>query len=562
MVYSSRINLVRVVFCMAMCLIFVSSALAQPSEEWVQIYDSPDGDDDEGWAMAVDDAGDVYVTGYSTNSEGYDQWHTIKYDTNGVEQWTANHSGTGSDDDYAYAIVVDANGNVYVTGSAVNAATGTDMVSIKYDSNGVEQWVAVYSGSGTYSDEGYDIAVDGSGNVYVTGYSRNTNGDHDCATIMYDASGIEQWVSIYDGTGNGRDRGTALVVDGSNNVFVSGSTQNALGNRDGLTIMYDSTGTEEWVHTYGGDYNGWDSYKGITLDGLGNVVVVGSTEFTINHFQCLTVQINSSGVVQWTTIYDGVEDEGASGDCIASDGLGNTYVGGDSRSLVTGLDFCTIKYDSSGVSQWVATYNGPADGHENVYAIALDGFGNVYVTGNVETPSTDHDWATVMYDSQGVEQWTVTYNGDADDYDRPYALAADGSGNLFVTGYSYDASGYLNCVTIKYALDTVGTEEGYIDPEQNNTPQPVVGLSVFPNPFNPCTKVSFTLERGENVNLSIYDITGKCIAVLADGTFEAGAHSLDWQGKDLQGQSVASGTYFARMTTTDKMVSTKMMLVR
>ncbi|MCP4290374.1 MAG: T9SS type A sorting domain-containing protein [bacterium] len=562
MVYSSRINFVRVVFCMAICLIFVSSALAQPSEEWVQIYDSPDGDDDEGWAMAVDNAGDVYVAGYSTNSEGYDQWHTIKYDTNGVEQWTATHSGTGGDDDYAYAIVVDANGNVYVTGSAYNTGTRSDLATIKYNSNGVEQWVAVYNGSGNDNDCAYDIAVDGSGNVFVTGYSISTSGYDDCVTIMYDASGTEQWVNIYNGTGNERDWGSALVVDGSSNVFVTGMSENAAGNRDGLTIMYDSTGAQQWLNLYDGDFHGSDNTRDITLDGLGNVVVVGVTEITQNNYRCLTIKYNSSGVEQWTTIYNGVEDEGASGTCIVSDGLGNTYVGGDSRSLVTGKDFCTIKYDSSGVSQWVATYNGPDDGHENVIAITLDGYGNVYVTGDVETPSTDYDWATVMYDSQGIEQWTGAYNGDADDFDRPYALAADGSGNLFVTGYSYDASGYVNCVTIKYALDTVGTEEGYIDPEQNNTPQPVVGLSVFPNPFNPCTKVSFTLEHGENVNLSIYDITGKCIAVLADGTFEAGAHSLDWQGKDLQGQSVASGTYFARMTTTDKMVSTKMMLVR
>jgi len=512
--------------------------------------------------MTLDNAGDVYVAGYSTNVEGYDQWHTIKYDTNGVEQWSATYSGTGGDDDYAYAIEVDAIGNVYVTGSAYNTGTDSDVVTIKYNSNGVEQWVAVYNGPGNDNDGAYDIAVDGSGNVFVTGYAINTNGDYDCATIMYDASGTEQWVSIYDGTGNEQDWAVALVIDGSNNVFVTGITENTQGDRDGLTVMYDSTGAEEWVHTYDGDYHGSDNYLDITLDGLGNVVVVGNTEITINNFQCLTVQINSSGVVQWTNIYNGVEDEGASGDCITSDGLGNTYVGGDSRSLVTGRDYCTIKYDSSGVSQWVSTYNGPADGHEDVCAIALDGFGNVYVTGDVDTPSTDKDWATVIYDSQGVEQWTVAYNGDDDGYDRPYALAVDGSGNIFVAGYSYDASGYANCVTVKYSLDTVGIEEDYLDPEQNNTPQPVIGLSVFPNPFNPCTKVSFTLEHGENVNLSIYDITGKCIAVLADGAFEAGAHSMDWQGRDLQGQSVASGTYFVRMTTADKMVSSKMMLVR
>ncbi|MCP5023993.1 MAG: hypothetical protein GY930_19780 [bacterium] len=455
--------IVRTLMLMLPCLASSSLALAQATEEWVAIYDSPGSDDDEAYAMTVDAAGNVYVGGYSTDLIGYDQMHTVKYNADGVEQWSATHAGTDDDDDYVSAIAVDASGNVYVTGTANNTGTSSDLCTLMYDANGIEQWVANYSGPGSLSDSANDIAVDGSGNVFVTGYVRTSSGtDWDCVTIMYDASGTEQWVNAFDGTGNDQDYATALVVDGSSNVFVTGTTTNAAGNRDGLTIMYDSTGAQQWLNVYNGIFNGSDRIRGITLDGLGNVVVTGSTEIAPNDHACLTIQYNSSGGEQWTTIYNGVEGEGAGGSCITSDGLGNTYVGGYSDSLVTGRDFCTIKYDSNGVSQWVATYDGPANGHENVSAIALDGLGNVYVTGEVDTQSTDLDWATVMYDPLGVEQWSVAYDGGIGDFDRPNALAVDGSGNVFVAGISYDATGYVNFVTVKYAVANsyIGTMYG------------------------------------------------------------------------------------------------------
>ncbi len=452
------------------CLAFSSLALAQVTEEWVAIYDSPGSDDDEALAATVDDVGNVYVGGYSTDSFGDDQMHTFKYNSDGVEQWSATHAGTGGDDGYVEAIAVDASGNVYVTGSAYNTGTRGDMATIKYDSSGIEQWVAIYSGPGSQSDTAFDIAVDGSGNVFVTGYVRtSSSSDRDCVTIMYDASGTEQWVNVFAGTSNNQDVGIALVVDGSSNVFVTGYSTNAAGNRDGLTIMYDSTGTQQWLNTYDGGVNGHDHFRGITLDGLGNVVVNGSAEIVVNDWECLTIQYNSSGVMQWTTTYHGVDDIGAGGDCITSDGLGNTYVGGRSRSSVNGNDFCTIKYDSNGVSQWVATYDGPANTHENVSAIAVDGLGNVYVTGDVDTPSSDNDWATIMYDSSGVEQWNVAYDGGINDWDRPYALAVDGSGNVFVAGTSYDATGYVNFVTVKYAVGNSYLGTMYCNAEMNST---------------------------------------------------------------------------------------------
>ncbi len=537
---------IRPVLVLTLSLVVASMALAQVSEEWVQIYDSPGSDDDEAEAITTDAVGNVYVAGYSTNLEGYDQWLTIKYDTDGVEQWSATHSGNGGDDDYAYAIAVDGIGNVYVTGSAYNTGTRSDFATIKYNSSGVEQWVAVYSGSGNDSDTAQDIAVDGSGNVFVVGYSENASGNDDCVTIMYDASGTEQWVGIYAGTENARDWGTALVIDGASNVFVTGSSTNTTTHRDGLTIMYDSAGTQQWVNVYDGDFHGSDDIRDITLDGLGNVVVTGRTEITSNNSECLTVQYNSSGVEQWTAIYNGVEDEGASGFCITSDGLGNTYVGGDTDNAVTGRDFCTIKYDSNGVSQWVATYNGSADGHEDVNVIAVDGLGNVYVTGEVVNTGTGGDFATVKYNSLGVEQWAVVYNGNADDDDRPNALAVDGSGNIFVTGFSYDATGYVNWATIKYAPSLSGVDDG------NILPSPRRPLVATPNPFNPTTEISFSLGVSTHAVLNIYDVSGSLVRVLHEGTLAAGQHRLSWDGRDNSGGTQPSGVYLARLVEDGK----------
>jgi hypothetical protein len=72
---------------------------------------------------------------------------------------------------------------------------------------------------------------------------------------------------------------------------------------------------------------------------------------------------------------------------------------------------------------------------------------------------------------------------------------------------------------------------------------------VHPNPFNPMTTVEFALERGQDVTVAVYDLKGRKVAVLADRKFAAGDHSITWQGKDLQGRQVSSGSYIVRLDT-------------
>nr|MBA3726504.1 hypothetical protein [Armatimonadota bacterium] len=85
------------------------------------------------YALAVDAAGNVYVTGFSNGAGGFpNDYATIKYDSNGNQLWVARYNGPGNSSDGASALAVDAAGNVYVTGTSYGAGTGDDYTTIKY----------------------------------------------------------------------------------------------------------------------------------------------------------------------------------------------------------------------------------------------------------------------------------------------------------------------------------------------------------------------------------------------------------------------------------------------
>ena len=110
-----------------------------------------------------------------------------------IQEWVARYNGPGNDYDVAKSIAVDNAGNVYVTGSSVGSVND-DYATIKYNSDGVQQWVARYSGPDNQGDNPTSIAVDNLGNVYVTGFSYGSS-YADYATIKYNSAGVEQWVA-------------------------------------------------------------------------------------------------------------------------------------------------------------------------------------------------------------------------------------------------------------------------------------------------------------------------------------------------------------------------------
>ncbi|MCB9370706.1 SBBP repeat-containing protein [Candidatus Woesearchaeota archaeon] len=142
-------------------------------------------------------------------------------------------------DEEAYGIAVDSSGNVYVTGYSEGVTS--DMLTFKYDSSGNELWNITYdSGNDEWAS---GVTVDSSDNVYVTGESYN-GADNDVLTLKYDSSGNEIWNVTYD-SGNDDSGAYGIAVDSSDNVYVTGYSDNGA-NWDYLTLKYDTDGKRDF----------------------------------------------------------------------------------------------------------------------------------------------------------------------------------------------------------------------------------------------------------------------------------------------------------------------------
>ncbi len=164
-----EVKMKKIFFSCAVFIFLFETAFSQVTEEWVARYSGPGNYDDNATALTIDNSGNVYVTGYSFVSGPRHDYTTIKYNSDGDTVWVRRYNGTGNNTDLALAIAVDISGNVYVTGESIGSGPGQDYATVKYNSAGEEQWAARYNGPGNYWDTASAIAVDDSGNVYVTG---------------------------------------------------------------------------------------------------------------------------------------------------------------------------------------------------------------------------------------------------------------------------------------------------------------------------------------------------------------------------------------------------------
>ena len=450
----NRKTILQVLFIVVF-LLSTRDALSQVDsvyEAWVARYNGSGGSVDWAEALVSDGSGNVYVTGrsgfYPTGN-----YVTIKYDTTGSEQWVARYNGLGNGDDAATAIAIDGSGNLYVTGSSYGSGTYSDYATIKYNASGVQQWVARYSGPTVNSyDAAKALTVDVIGNVYVTGSSPGIGTLSDYATIKYDASGVQQWVARYSGPAYDYNSAKALAVDASGNVYVTGYSPGSGTSGDYATIKYNSTGVQQWVARYNGPGNFVDDAYSLAVDASGNVYVTGTSSGSGTFGDYATVKYDASGVQQWVARYNGPGNYTDYALALAVDVSGNVYVTGQSYGSGTLQDFITIKYDASGVQQWAACYNGPGNSYDTANAIAVDASGNVYVTGSSTALANPYqDYATIKYDPFGVEQWVVHYDNESGlGNDVAQALAVDGSGNVYVTGSSDGAGTSQDYTTIKY----------------------------------------------------------------------------------------------------------------
>ncbi|MDO7852465.1 SBBP repeat-containing protein [Hymenobacter convexus] len=380
------------------------------------------------------------------------------------ETWLAHYNSGVSGDDRARAIVVDEQGDVYVTGASDSRQNELhDFATVKYDARtGQQLWAARYAGPAHQEDVATAIAVDRNGNVYVTGYSSNGS-NTDYVTIKYNAqTGQQRWLARYNGPANADDEAIGLAVDAAGDAYVTGASVEGTGGANYVTLKYDGrTGRASWRASYNGPANQADTPVGIALSPAGSVYVTGSS-YCAADYDYATVQYDGrTGRQQWAARFGGTSgrDDRAAG--LAVDAAGDVYVTGSSVNAAGNADYATVKYDErTGQPRWVARYAETATSADVATGIAVDQAGNAYVTGssdglrdpNAPTPSPPGSplpapsphYATLRYSARtGQPRWVARYFGAqvqdgfiTDTNDIPVGVALDAAGDVYVTGTS------------------------------------------------------------------------------------------------------------------------------
>jgi len=471
---------------------------------------------DIGYGIAVDADGNSYVTGYFQSSPAafgsttlisngdYDIF-VAKLDSWGNNWLWAKNAG-GTSDDYGEGIAVDADGNSYVTGyfqSSPATFGSTTLISngdydifvAKLDSSG-NNWLWAKNAGGTSDDYCYGIAVDASGNSYVTGIFSNSatfgsttlisNGDYDIFIAKLDSSGDWEWAKNAGGTGG--DWGYGIAVDTDGNSYVTGIfysataafgdiTLESSGGVDIFVAKLDSSGDWEWANKAGGTDDDW--VNGIAVDASGNSYVTGffdisatfgyTTLINSGGYDIFVAKLDSSGN-NWLMATKAGENINYYGNGIAVDADGNSYVTGyfegSSTFCSTVLtssgyyDIFVAKLDSSGNWEWAKKAGGT--NYDFSYSIAVDTSGSCYITGEffdyatfgdiILTSNGSYDIFIAKLDSNGNWLWAKKAGGSSPDFGN--GIAVDASGNSYVTGY-------FGGTTATFGSTTLTTNGGY-----------------------------------------------------------------------------------------------------
>jgi uncharacterized delta-60 repeat protein len=418
------------------------------NQVWVRTYNGPGNSDDDARAIAIDKLNNIIVTGGSYDINGNSQFSTIKYNSAGEQLWVKHFSFLSTSGCYALDIALDNTGNIFVSGDVFNASYYSDIGTIKYNSSGDTVWTRRYNGPANQSDYCRKLTVDRSGNVYVIGSSTGSTTNYDYVTIKYNSAGAQQWAPRYNNSAtNGDDRPLAVAVDSTGNVYVTGATATASGYPDIATVKYNSSGVQQWVAPYNGPVNMYDSPYDIGCDKSGNVFVTGYSYGTLYSGNIFTLKYNSAGVKQWSARVDSGSTYTAVAKALSIDTIGNIYITGWTSTLSAGYDVATLKYNNAGIEQWRVTYDGASKSDESS-AIAVDNSGNVYVTGISEI--TTKDFLTIKYNQSGSQDWAVLYDGLGLSEDEAVDVATDDSGNIYVAGRSKSSTSDYDYLTIKY----------------------------------------------------------------------------------------------------------------
>lgn len=426
---------------------------AQPILQWESRINGPLAAD-KGKCIALDKSGNIYVGGSSDAPGQGSNYIIVKYSSDGQILWSRSYDGSAHSTDEITAIEVDQFSNVYVTGKSKETGQGYDIVSIKYNSEGIQQWIEDFNGLANADDIGLDIAVDTTTGIsYVVGSSYYSIGSSitSAAIIKYDSLGNEVWrqgyhvgisslgnytanhvllnnygnivMSVYDDaydefqvfeilptTGFYYDVYSsdipgyprAITVDDNGNIYTTSSYVNSVSNYYTAKFLHFTT-YPEWEKAYAGTANGIDVSTDIKVDANQNVYVTGYVDYYTNtpiNNNIVTIKYDPAGQLLWFRYFDGPANKNDSPVSLLINNNSNPdiYVIGNSETTISGIyDIVILKYDYNGNPAWQKTYDCGNSGNDKAFEATRNNFDNIYITGISNCNGTNDDIKTLKY---------------------------------------------------------------------------------------------------------------------------------------------------------------------
>ena len=414
----------------------------------------------------------------------------------------ANRAG-GSYGDAAEAVAIDNQGNIYVTGYfGETALFGDDSLTSYGDVDifvgkiGLEgNWLWVRKAGSMLWDYGNDIAVDGNNNVFITGsyndtatfgsYTITSDGSDNIFLAKLDSDG--NWLWAENAGGSYWDSGEVLVTDDAGNCYLGGAfidsanfgdiSVNGSGGYiiDAFVAKIDMNGDWQWVTPALGEI----TTNGITICNSGNLYLTGNFEdsalFSVDSLSSegaddiFAAKIDNSGNWQWAEKAGGSNND--YGNDITIDNAGNLYITGKfygavnfgSHSLpgIAYSDVFIAKMSADGNWQWAEQAGGSSI--ENGIGVSVDHDYNLYVTGYFNettnfgphslTSSESEDVFVAKMDNDQNWQWAKKAGGDS--YDKPSGIVMDAAGNVFISGYFADDINFGSDSFISYGWQDI-----------------------------------------------------------------------------------------------------------
>ena len=368
---------------------------------WQQTFNGTANMDDMAADIFVDNNYNVYVTGTSIqNANNNFDLVVLKYNSSGTLQWTYyyNNGASPLPQDAGTAIVGDNNGSIYVTGGSFGNNTMSDYVTLRLNSsNGNQVWEKRYDYT-QLNDVASQIRFDGT-NIYVSGGSQISVSPNkwELATIVYNAStGTELNVRRSNGNAtSGVDEVYDLSVDNSGNIYVTGAVVNQVTGYDISVYKLDNLLNIIWEEHFDG-FGAEDKGFGVKTDSQGNVYVAGFISNPNEGKNYALLKYNSSGVLQWSREFNGLANLNDEAVQLVIDANDNIFVTGAARNT-NNSDYVTLGYTPSGELFAQVSYNGPHGLNDKPTAIAIDLDGNLIVVGQTEVQGGNFKNRTVKY---------------------------------------------------------------------------------------------------------------------------------------------------------------------